>query len=123
VWAASTAPDGTVETQTPLSPDADSADAIEYAGHPTMAFAPDGRLVVAWVVFGYYRQTGEVTVRSRNVDGVWEPKVLLPPPPDSREAQWVDLAVDPTTGVASLVIRGDGNDSQLFHPQGQQTAP
>jgi hypothetical protein len=90
----------------------------EYAGPLSVEFGPSGRLLLGWAVFNSWdRDPSLYAVRARDPDGTWAPPVGLTVPAGLFDTTDGDLAVDPVTGLGSVVMRGQDHGQPVYFAQ------
>ncbi len=89
------------------------------AWHPTLAFAPDGALLLAWLDGSFnYTPDGIVRVRERGATGAWAPSVAIP------EAAMTTIDNGPSLlvtadGVRHLAFLDTGDAVRYWYDAGQ----
>ena len=86
--------------------------------HPTLAFAPDGSLLLAWLEGSVnYVPDGVIRLRRRAAAGTWAPSVALPDAAMTAIDNGPSLIVTPD-GVAHLSFDNTGNQIRYWYDDG-----
>lgn len=86
--------------------------------HPALAFAPDGSLLLAWLVgYANYDPDGAIRVRTRSPQEVWLPSVPIPDTAMTAIDNGPSLLVT-TDGVRHLSFCNSGNEFRYWYDAG-----